>query len=340
MLDGSKILREIWGTNELMPIYDNEESVSGIIYNGTSYYFQKNLQGDVIELVDEEAEVVARYTYDAWGKVTGVRDKNGNAITDATHVAHINPFRYRGYYFDAEIGLYYLQSRYYDPVVGRFVNADEATLAGTTLNIFVYCNNAPVVMTDSQGFAAQTYSGIVGFGIQFVLTANVLCYQGFLGAELIWFAPKDNFGNGIMPWFYWFRGGSFGITLDFEKLLSPKLLSNPKNVIEGFGMNFAFSFSITFFLITAEALSSPIDYEGNVSLWSGTTMGVTISKAWGNGITTYGIGISFEVGKKGLRLTLGRKLFGFTSGEAIYRLLPFLMTKDAKALYDLAKGKV
>ena len=157
--------------NELMPIYDNEESVRGIICNGTSYYFQKNLQGDVIELVDEEAEVVARYSYDAWGKVTGVKDKSGNAITDATHVANINPFRYRGYYFDTEIGLYYLQSRYYDPVVGRFVNADEAEFAVSREavlkhNLFSYCVNEPIKHVD--------YSGHDGGVIEIAIIAIVI----------------------------------------------------------------------------------------------------------------------------------------------------------------------
>ena len=172
MLDGSRILRELWGSNELMPIYDNADSVSGIIYNGVSYYFQKNLQGDVIELVDEEAEVVARYTYDAWGKVTGVKDKSGNAITDTAHIAHVNPFRYRGYYFDAEIGLYYLQSRYYDPVVGRFVNADDAICLKVSegilgYNLLEYCKNNPANNYDPTGYWVVSFG--VEFGAAFVL---------------------------------------------------------------------------------------------------------------------------------------------------------------------------
>ena len=114
-LEGVHILREVWGENTLAPICDNEETVCGIIYNGTPYYFFKNLQGDIISITDANANIVAQYTYDAWGKVLSVTDKDNNFITDATHIAHINPFRYRGYYYDIETSLYYLQSRYYNP---------------------------------------------------------------------------------------------------------------------------------------------------------------------------------------------------------------------------------
>ena len=109
-LDGTKILRENWGSNTLIPLYDNEDSVCGILYNNVPYYFIKNLQGDVIAIVDKDAQTVARYSYDAWGVCTVTHDSVG--------IATINPFRYRGYYYDEEIGLYYLQSRYYDASVG------------------------------------------------------------------------------------------------------------------------------------------------------------------------------------------------------------------------------
>jgi len=112
-LDGTKILREVWGDNTLVPMYDNEDSVCGIIHNEEPFYFQKNLQGDIIGIVDKNADVVARYTYDALGVCTVTQDDSD------CNIATVNPFRYRGYYFDNEIGLYYLQSRYYNPIVGR-----------------------------------------------------------------------------------------------------------------------------------------------------------------------------------------------------------------------------
>lgn len=153
-LDGVHILREVWGDNTLAPIYDNEETVCGIIYNGTPYYFFKNLQGDVIAITDANANIVARYTYDAWGVPTIVSD------TSDCGIASVNPFRYRGYYYDNEIGLYYLQSRYYNPITGRFVNGDMTdslinSEVAHKLNQFSYCENDPVDNEDPFGMWVQ-----------------------------------------------------------------------------------------------------------------------------------------------------------------------------------------
>ena len=155
-LDGPKILKEIWGTNSLMPLYDNFDQVCGLVYNDLTYYFNKNLQGDIIGITDKNANTVARYTYNAWGQIVSTQDADGNAIIDPSHIANINPYRYRGYYFDTEIQMYYLQSRYYNPEIGRFLNSDDATFAGihtTTLscNLIAYCNNSPVINTDLTG---------------------------------------------------------------------------------------------------------------------------------------------------------------------------------------------
>ena len=162
LLDGTKILQEDWGGNSIVPLYDNEDSVCGIAYNGTPYYFQKNLQGDVIAITNANGEVVARYRYDAWGVPTITMDNT------AINIATVNPFRYRGYYYDQETGLYYLQSRYYDPSVGRFVNADEVIFLGAngntaSYNLFAYCENNPINMVDLTGnIAANVIGAIIG----------------------------------------------------------------------------------------------------------------------------------------------------------------------------------
>ena len=156
-LDGTKILRETWDGNTLVPLYDNEDNVCGILYNGIPYYFVKNLQGDVIAIVDKDAEPVARYTYDAWGKVLATTDANGVDVpSDVTHIANINPFRYRGYYYDREIGLYYLQSRYYDAIIGRFINSDDMEYLGNSgtvigYHLFSYGDNSVVNHSDYSG---------------------------------------------------------------------------------------------------------------------------------------------------------------------------------------------
>ena len=160
VLDGTKILKETWGNNVLIPLYDNEDSICGIEYNGTAYWFYKNLQGDIISIANADGDVIAKYTYDAWGKVCSIIDTDGNAITDSTNIAIINPFRYRGYYYDTEIGMYYLQSRYYDPSVGRFVNADFPTIFSIYDNVFMinyytYCYNNCILYTDITGFVPK-----------------------------------------------------------------------------------------------------------------------------------------------------------------------------------------
>ena len=112
--------------------------------NGTTYYYVTNLQGDVMGLVDTSGNSVASYTYDPYGK----------PLTATGELADKNPLRYRGYYYDSESGLYYLQSRYYDPATRRFINADSYASTGQGLighNMFAYCLNSPTMLADRGG---------------------------------------------------------------------------------------------------------------------------------------------------------------------------------------------
>jgi len=98
---------------------------------------------------------VAKYEYSAYGRIISITNASGVDVSNnASHIANVNPFRYRGYYYDTETGFYYLQSRYYDPVVGRFLNADSQltiSLGIIGLNQFSYCSNNPVNMVDFGG---------------------------------------------------------------------------------------------------------------------------------------------------------------------------------------------
>ena len=130
-------------------IYDNTGKPYALKYDGTLYYYVLNLQGDVISIVTHWGESYGSYTYDAWGNVLSV----------SGDIANLNPIRYRGYYYDTESGLYYLGSRYYDPQVKRFINADGAAFATinpysnglTDKNYFAYCDNNPVNRSDQVG---------------------------------------------------------------------------------------------------------------------------------------------------------------------------------------------
>ena len=136
-------------------------------YNNTLYYYVLNAQGDVVRIVNSSRSVVASYTYDPWGKI----------ISSSGTLADINPLRYRGYYYDAETGFYYLQSRYYDPEIGRFINADSYASTDATgllsTNMFAYCENDPVNKSDPTGevapiLIAMAGGALVGLAEQFM----------------------------------------------------------------------------------------------------------------------------------------------------------------------------
>ena len=134
-------------------IYDNN-SVAGLVYNGTTYLYRRNAQGDIIALLDNNGVVVVKYVYDAWG-MCEVRTPDGSPLTDPSHIGNLNPYRYRGYYYDTETGLYFLKTRYYDPQIGRFITIDDLsyldpeTING--LNLYAYCANNPVMNVDENG---------------------------------------------------------------------------------------------------------------------------------------------------------------------------------------------
>ena len=125
------------------------------------------MQGDVVAIYNNSGALVARYEYDAWGNILAVNDANGNAITQWYHIANANPIRYRGYYYDADLGLYYLQSRYYDSEIGRFINADTMDVLSvsfdgvTDKNLFLYCDNNPIVRADLGGDVWNVIIGAV-----------------------------------------------------------------------------------------------------------------------------------------------------------------------------------
>ena len=139
------VTRQTGGGKTIDFVYDENNQPLAMKYNNTLYYYVLNAQGDVVRIVNSSRSVVASYTYDPWGKI----------ISSSGTLADINPLRYRGYYYDAETGFYYLQSRYYDPEIGRFINADSyaSTDAAGLLstNMFAYCENDPVNRSDPSG---------------------------------------------------------------------------------------------------------------------------------------------------------------------------------------------
>jgi len=148
-LDSNNIISETTYGNTIRYYYGNG-GVVGFRYNGRRFYYEKNLQGDIIGIYDEDASKLCEYICAAWGNCTIEND-----VSDA-RIGEVNSFRYRGYYFDSDIGLYYLKSRYYDAAIGRFINADGLNYLGAngdlgTYNLFAYCSCNPINMSDSSG---------------------------------------------------------------------------------------------------------------------------------------------------------------------------------------------
>ena len=167
----------------------------GFEYTSTSgtkeYLYIRNIQGDITSIIDTEGNIICTYAYDGYGNHI-VLDENGKEDTSLTSIGHLNPFRYRGYYFDEESGLYYLNSRYYDPETGRFISPDILTILDETkgqingLNLYCYCLNNPIMYADPSGhlpeWAAWLISGVA------IVVGIVLCVigvGGVLGGVLI-----------------------------------------------------------------------------------------------------------------------------------------------------------
>ena len=145
-LDGSKIVSENRNGTVQSYFYDESGSVLGIVYNGSNYYFRKNFRNDVLAILNASGEVVVGYSYDPWGNILSVTGSMASTLGVA------NPFRYRSYYYDTESGLYYLNSRYYDAKVCRFINTDNIL----SNNIYSYCYNNPVNYYDITGLTPES----------------------------------------------------------------------------------------------------------------------------------------------------------------------------------------
>ena len=201
---GDKLMRMTVGNDTLDFSYDTNGVPLTMTYNGTVYYYITNLQGNVISLELADGGSGAQYAYDAWG----------NIIAMSGTLAELNPLRYRGYVYDQETGFYYLNSRDYDPAVGRFINADNQltmnNLSG--VNLFAYCGNNPVNRNDPTGeawyhwalgaavvaaaavatvvtcggfAAAATAVCLVGNGVAAATTAATISAGAFIGSATV-----------------------------------------------------------------------------------------------------------------------------------------------------------
>ena len=217
------------GNKTMLPDSTGSTGVAEVL---VQYFYRKDAQGNIVAILDETGAVVVKYVYDAWGN-HAVLDANGNDIDDPDHIGNLNPFRYRGYYYDVETGLYFLQTRYYDPETGRFISQDGVEYADPTtvngLNLYAYCRNNPIKFIDFCGHipTSNSYSTnsstltLFGFHHKYwgrlLITATQTFYRSeesgiFYSYEdtNVGFSNMMTWGAGINLW------GWFGIDLSYN----------------------------------------------------------------------------------------------------------------------------
>ena len=155
--NGKALMGQSDGTHTLLFSYDGNGNAASVRFNGTDYYYLYNGQGDVVKLIDGNGATQVEYTYDTWGACTTTGAMAGT-------LGLKNPFRYRGYVYDSDTALYYLESRYYDPETGRFLSADVYLSTNQGVlgnNAFIYCGNNPVVRRDEGGELWDTVFDVI-----------------------------------------------------------------------------------------------------------------------------------------------------------------------------------
>ena len=214
-----------------------------MICNDSVYFYASNLQGDIVAILDSNGNPVVEYTYDAWGKILTITGSMASTL------GVLNPLRYRGYIYDTELGLYYLQSRYYNPAIGRFLNADSYASTGQGIlgnNMFAYCGNNPINRVD---YAGTSYvindRDLVGYGgstsIYDSFDALFKCYESI---------PKPNIAISYGRYIS-FTLGAFNISGTYEKAIDPN---------GNIQINSSFSFDVT----STGSVSASTGYVGSI----------------------------------------------------------------------------
>ena len=160
-LHGKNIVHITSGTDELHFFYDAQNRPAVVVYNGTAYAYVKSLQGDIVAILDENGNTVVSYGYDAWGAPLWCTGELAETL------GKVQPFRYRGYVYDEETGLYYLRSRFYNSSLCRFIDMDCLIHSGNT---FAYCCNSPASMHDvcgTTGDYAYDRDKVIEYGRQY-----------------------------------------------------------------------------------------------------------------------------------------------------------------------------
>ena len=174
-LHGKNVVHMTRGNDELHFFYDAQNKPAVVVLNGTSYSYVKNLQGDIVAVLDGNGTAVVQYKYDAWGRQIDCTFEAGNDEAEA--LSTLNPFRYRGYVYDEETEIYYLGSRYYCSLHAHWLSADcfiGVNCDHVTNNVYVYCGNNPIIRRDTSGCSwKDTISGLLHSANDWILSQKI-----------------------------------------------------------------------------------------------------------------------------------------------------------------------
>ena len=286
-----------------------------------TFWFEKNLQGDIVAVYNSAGTKLVSYTYDAWGNCITTH----HSVSGANSYATFNPFRYRGYYYDTELGFYFLNSRYYNPEWGRFINADVYVITGQGLlgyNMFAYCGNNPIVFIDPEG----TEYRVVGADFQFDISFG--CASA--GLEIICYWDVEECSNGgVVIAGYIYNGASVPvnnpivadiITTITDNLGSIREGSEDTLMMVGAMLSKEFSISVSGLLITGnEDFINTESYLGPFTSVNVKLGKVSGAYAYSDSCIAYALGYNF-VGQPakvswGISYTTYQPLFEITVGQ-------------------------
>ena len=309
LIYGSQMLGELWEDKIIIYIYDGSGTPIGFSYTSANdsywqnFWFEKNIFGDIVAVYNNVGTKIVSYNYDAWGNILS-ETYNSAASSSDRAIAGYNLFRYRGYIYDADLGLYYLQSRYYDSKIGRFINADTTDILGvspgalTDNNLFAYCDNNPVMRTDESGeiwhiFAGAIVGGFIGGAAKVI--------SNFIHRE----DPFKDVGKSIMSGAIDGAISSTGLGLAGQ-IIAKSVVAMAENVNEQISENGGFkNFDVGEMLVDgiSGAIFGAIDGPGKGSKHL-TKMGLNSIKRTVNDLRYNGFKSAAKEGRKALKYSL------------------------------------
>ena len=200
----NRLIKEIFENGKVIEYIYGNNGLVGFIYENATYYYSRNIFGDVEAIYDTSGNLVASYEYDAWGNCR-VYNPDGTQNTFVVFVGNVNPIRYRGYYYDIETGWFWLSSRYYSPELCRFISPDDISYLDPTsingLNLYCYCMNNPIMYADPSGHWIETVFDLFSLGasvVEVVINpANPWAWAGLIGDAVDLLPFVTGVGEGI-----------------------------------------------------------------------------------------------------------------------------------------------